>query len=59
MVKTSHGSSNNDVINLKAMIKRYTFSSILQVLWPAALKLGILGSFMLLMSNNYNFVSKK
>ena len=41
------------------MIKRYTFSSILQVLWPVTLKLGILGSFMLLMTNNYKFVSKK
>ena len=27
--KTPHGSSNYDVINLKAMIERYTFSSIL------------------------------
>ena len=27
--KTCHGSSNDDVINLKAMIERYTFSSIL------------------------------
>ena len=26
--KTRHGSSNDDVINLKAMIERYTFSSI-------------------------------
>ena len=25
--KTRHGSSNDDVINLKAMIERYTFSS--------------------------------
>ena len=25
--KTCYGSSNNDVINLKAMIERYTFSS--------------------------------
>ena len=57
--KTSHGSNNNDVINLKAMIKRYTFSSILQVVWTVAMKLGILGSFMLLMTNNYKFVSKK
>ena len=37
--KTIHRSSNNDVINLKSMIKRYTFSSILQALWPVALKL--------------------
>ena len=57
--KISHGSSNNDIINLKAMIKRYTFSSILQVLWAATLKRGILGSFVLLMTNNYKFVSKK
>ena len=57
--KTNHGSSNNDVINLKSMIERYTFSSISLVLWPVTLKLGILGSFMLLMTNNYKFVSKK
>ena len=57
--KTRHESSNDDVINLKAMIERYTFSSNLRVLWPVALKLGILGSFMLLMTNNYKLVSKK
>ena len=57
--KTSHGSSNNDVINLKSMIKRYTFSSISQVLWSVALKLGILWPFILLMTNNYKLVSKK
>ena len=57
--KTHHGSSNDDVINLKAMTERYAFSSISKVLWPVALKLGILGSFMLLMTNNYKFVSKK
>ena len=54
--KTRRGLSNDDVINLKAMIKRYIFSSILQVLWPVALKLRILESFMLLMTNNYKFV---
>ena len=48
--KTRHGSSNDDVINLKAMIERYTFISILHVLWPVTLKFGILGSFMLLMA---------
>ena len=57
--KTRHGSRNDDVINLKGMIEGCTFSSILQVLWLAALKLGILGSFMLLMTNNYRFVAKK
>ena len=55
--KTSHGSNNDNIINLKAIIERYTFSSILYV--PVAPKLGILGSFMLLMTNNYKFVSKK
>ena len=57
--KARHRSSNDDVINLKATIERYTFSFILEVLWPIALKLGILGSSMLLMTNNYKFVSKK
>ena len=41
------------------MIERYTFSSNLKVLWPVALKLGVLGVFLLLMTNNYEFVSKK
>ena len=57
--KTRHGSSKDDVINLEAMIKRYTFSSILQTLLPIALKLRTFGSFMLLMTNNHKFVSKK
>ena len=59
LLLTLHGSSDDDVINLKAMIERYTFSSILYVLWPVALKLGILGPLVLLMTNNYKFVSKQ
>ena len=57
-MQKSYRSSNDDVTNLKAMIK-YTFSSILLILWPVPLKLGILESFVLLMTNNCKFVSKK
>ena len=56
-MEKSYSSSNDDVINLKAMIKD-TFSSILKVLWPVALKFGILESLILLISNNKKFISK-
>ena len=42
---------DNDVINLQAIKWKYTFSSILQVLWPVALKRGTLRFFMLMMTN--------
>ena len=58
--KTHHGSCNDDVINFESNDRTgYTFSFNIYVLWPVALKLRILGSFMLLMTNNYKFVSKK
>ena len=58
-VKNRNGSSNDDVINSKAMIKRYTFSSILHVLWPVTLEFGILGSVMLMMTKKLYISFKK
>ena len=56
MEKTSYRLSDDDVINFQTIKRKYTFSSILQVLWPIALKLGTLGSFMLMMTKIYKLV---
>ena len=56
--KTCHRSSDDDVINLKAIIERYTFSSNLSTV-ACCSETWYFGSFMLLMTNNYKFLSKK